>query len=529
MGSSGVVYETLGPLFLSQSTDLSEQYAVFRSEIGSSTCVAATVRAVDYFSLNASVEEADQRRDERPEGSPSPQTTSRIPEEKNQKPEGTWFRSSSRFRSSMVQLHKEILDFCDFISPTSEEQASRDAAVQRVSEVVILNSKVKTPQMGLSALARAISRRSVGKKIQVIAKARVPIIKFVEKQSGIAFDLSFDMQSGPNAADFIKDSVMKMPALRPLCLILKVFLQQRELNEVFLGGIGSYALIAMLIAHLQMHWRGQNLPSWRIHEHNLGVLLVDFFDFYGRKLNNWHVGVSCSIPGNFFVKSSRGVFLIIVQFINFCFCFFISLLVLNKTLNTYLNDDRPYLLSIEDPQDPDNDIGRNSYNYFKVKSAFATAASSLTDANTILGLGPLKSILGTIIRPDAALLQRKGGSKGDLTFNSLLPGAGEPGTSPFANGGDLLCNWQLMDEEPLPRRTPVLDDGLTPPKKRKILKSKHRTVENGNSKIANTRDEGASGKREKRTKRQHQKGYRDEEWSIAGRSAQNFRQSPWSH
>lgn len=30
----------------------------------------------------------------------------------------------------------EILDFCYFVSPTQEEQASRVAAVQRVSEVV---------------------------------------------------------------------------------------------------------------------------------------------------------------------------------------------------------------------------------------------------------------------------------------------------------------------------------------------------------------------------------------------------------
>lgn len=76
----------------------------------------------------------------------------------------------------------------------------------------------------------------------------------------------------------------KIPPLRPLCLILKVFLQQRELNEVwgfimpsfckecvlilpmtpmhfvirsfvlkvYSGGIGSYALLTMLIAHLQV-------------------------------------------------------------------------------------------------------------------------------------------------------------------------------------------------------------------------------------------------------------------------------------
>lgn len=31
---------------------------------------------------------------------------------------------------------------------------------------------------------------------------------------------------------FCQDAISKWPPLRPLCLILKVFLQQRELNEV---------------------------------------------------------------------------------------------------------------------------------------------------------------------------------------------------------------------------------------------------------------------------------------------------------
>jgi non-canonical poly(A) RNA polymerase PAPD5/7 len=43
-----------------------------------------------------------------------------------------------------------------------------------------------------------------------------------------------------------------LPPLRPLCLVLKIFLQQRELNEVYQGGIGSYALLVMLLAHLQV-------------------------------------------------------------------------------------------------------------------------------------------------------------------------------------------------------------------------------------------------------------------------------------
>ncbi|XP_017648226.1 uncharacterized protein LOC108488459 [Gossypium arboreum] len=128
----------------------------------------------------------------------------------------------------------EIVDFCDFLSPTPEEQAARDAAVHSVfyvikyiwpaCKVMILESGIKNPQTGLYALFRVLSQRGIAKKIQVIAKASVPIIKFVEKKSDAAFDISFDVDNGPKAAEFIK---------------------------VYSSGIGSYALLAMIVAMLQ--------------------------------------------------------------------------------------------------------------------------------------------------------------------------------------------------------------------------------------------------------------------------------------
>ncbi|KAK9212287.1 hypothetical protein WN943_001669 [Citrus x changshan-huyou] len=51
---------------------------------------------------------------------------------------------------------------------------------------------------------------------------------------------------------FTQDALAECPPLRPLCLILKVFLQQRELNEVYSGGIGSFALLTMIMAVLKV-------------------------------------------------------------------------------------------------------------------------------------------------------------------------------------------------------------------------------------------------------------------------------------
>lgn len=66
----------------------------------------------------------------------------------------------------------------------------------------------------------------------------MPIVKFVETTSGINFDASFDVANGPQAATYIKTLLDDIPTMKPLVRILKIFLQQREMNEVrgFNGG-----------------------------------------------------------------------------------------------------------------------------------------------------------------------------------------------------------------------------------------------------------------------------------------------------
>ncbi|BBN04554.1 non-canonical poly(A) RNA polymerase PAPD5/7 [Marchantia polymorpha subsp. ruderalis] len=341
---------------------------------------------------------------------------------------GTWFRSP------FLQLHQEIVDFCNFVTPTEKEQKIRDDAVQRVREVVmsiwpscqvkvfgsfatglylptsdvdvvILESGCQVPQDGLKALAKALNRKNLVKNLQVIGKARVPIVKFVEADSNIPFDISFDVANGPEAADFIREAMINLPPLKPLCMVLKIFLQQRELNEVYTGGIGSYALLVMLLTHLQMHpsrknfnSRGEPCPL----ESNLGVLLVDFFDFYGRALNVRDVGISCRSGGRFFCKRSRG----------------------------FADNGRPFLLSVEDPQKPDNDIGKNSYNVTKVRSAFVLAHRLLTKLE-VEDVPEHVGLLGRIVRMDNVLTTR------DVVLPELpprLPSAKKLSGNPSSSG-----------------------------------------------------------------------------------------------
>lgn len=66
-------------------------------------------------------------------------------------------------------------------------------------------------------------------------------------------DISFNMSNGVKSAELIKTYIEQFPVLPKLVYVLKQFLLERDLNEVFTGGISSYSLILMCISFLQVY------------------------------------------------------------------------------------------------------------------------------------------------------------------------------------------------------------------------------------------------------------------------------------
>ena len=114
----------------------------------------------------------------------------------------------------------------------------------------------------------------------------------------------------------------EMPTLPFLVLVLKQFLLQRDLNEVFTGGISSYSLILLTISFLQLHPRQDATSS----DANLGVLLIEFFELYGRHFNYIKTGIRIKNGGSYVPKDD----------------------IIKDMENGY----RPSLLCIEDPLNP---------------------------------------------------------------------------------------------------------------------------------------------------------------------------------
>lgn len=107
------------------------------------------------------------------------------------------------------------------------------------------------------------------------------------------------------------------------------------MNETYSGGVGSFLLTMMVTSYLQREYKkgGTDIID-------LGRHLINFFELYGQTFNYEDVGISIRKQGTYFSKEDRGW--------------------------TGHTDAQRFRLSVENPQDPEVDIGRASYAIKKV-------------------------------------------------------------------------------------------------------------------------------------------------------------------
>lgn len=83
------------------------------------------------------------------------------------------------------------------------------------------------------------------------------VIKFKSSYGKFAIDISINRPGGPSAGRVVKGLIAEAGevAAKSLIMVVKAFLMQRGLNEVFSGGLGSYSIICMVISFLQVSRR----------------------------------------------------------------------------------------------------------------------------------------------------------------------------------------------------------------------------------------------------------------------------------
>jgi len=126
--------------------------------------------------------------------------------------------------------------------------------------------------------------------LTLVRGARVPIIKYIDSRGsgtlpyppqrhhptnrkGIQVDVSMNNVSATSSADFVQLHLSQTPLLRPLTMVLKQWLFQRKMNEVYLrGGLSSYALFLLILTTVHHNKPDESVPT----NERLGRFLVKF-------------------------------------------------------------------------------------------------------------------------------------------------------------------------------------------------------------------------------------------------------------
>lgn len=233
------------------------------------------------------------------------------------------------FPTNQCSLHKEIIDFYEWVKPKSHEQKIRNEVFQRLNRTLqdFMPGELKafgsyaaglylpTGDMDLVYITedyRPGRRKMVAKNesqkliilytrflrdrriskgpVVAIPKAKVPIIKFVDKISGLKIDLSFNNTTGVDAIDTFHKWKQQHPAMPIIVSVVKQFLMIRELNDVSTGGLGGFSTICLVTSLLQHLPMAQPLT-------NLGDALVEFFNYYGNVFDRRTAVIRLEPPG----------------------------------------------------------------------------------------------------------------------------------------------------------------------------------------------------------------------------------------
>lgn len=259
-------------------------------------------------------------------------------------PEGTdpapWFANKLQGHRAEQWLHNEILDFYDYVKPRDFENQVREDLVKRIESVVrksfpdlnvrafgsfasglylptadmdlvacstrFLNGGYANPQPTKSWMykfANCLKRNGIAieSSVTVIAGSRVPLVKFVEKVTGLRVDVSFENDSGLLANNTFQVWKERYPAMPIIVSLIKQFLVMRDFSEVFSGGLGGYSVICLTITILRV-LEERNGDDWDPMQ-SLDTVLMTFFVYFGRDFDVHNHGIQME-PWNIVTKVS---------------------------------------------------------------------------------------------------------------------------------------------------------------------------------------------------------------------------------
>ncbi|KAL0480508.1 Papd5, partial [Acrasis kona] len=360
-----------------------------------------------------------------------------------------WKTKEYNSKNAGIRLHEEIIDFYNFMKETDVERNKREEILYNVMTTLKLidpnctvtiygsfPTNLMLPESDIDLLvetdtfedvdffrilAKTLRKDELYSKVEIV-KARIPLVKFVHTETNQQIDVTCNTKgvSPVHAITKVNEFSEKFPAFKYLSLTIKYFLRQRLLNEVFTGGVSSYATSLMIVSHLQNHL--SNKSEHDAKTTSLGTLLLDFFALYGIYFNYSCVGIQVTDEGRY--------------------------IPYNGFNDTHLQ------LYLVDPNDPTNNVSRGSFNMGSIRLAFKSAFEMLTCAD--VRDGPSASFLSRIIRISKDLINRKTHVHNDPNYAILI--SNNPNFDKLMSPTTTYPKRLTMKEEKLLRRQKMREE-----------------------------------------------------------------------
>eukprot|EP00980_Cylindrotheca_fusiformis_P021649 scaffold8505_cov130-Cylindrotheca_fusiformis.AAC.15 len=174
--------------------------------------------------------------------------------------------SSATTCSDSQSLDETGMEVSFFNKPSRRFSASSHATKLSDDLRALINSK-------LNQLTKTIRRAGVATSIAVRKWARVPIINMITKY-GFECDIAVGGHNGNDTSAYAATQIARYSSFAPVVILLKILLNQHDLDKPFTGGLGSFKLYVLVANHIERHLAlgGSDSPA---------EILLMFFYRYG--------------------------------------------------------------------------------------------------------------------------------------------------------------------------------------------------------------------------------------------------------
>ena len=241
------------------------------------------------------------------------------------------------FRLSLPEYEKPVNER----APSTTRPEARKESIRQLEKLIL----------GLSA--------SRNYENVVLRGGRIPIISGVHRATQITIQIQA-MSDSSASREYVLNYLAEFPTLRPLYALIKTTLEIRNLRDVVVGGLGAYSTFMLLVAGLKQ-------SEGAIARNDIALQLLSCLDFFAETDLHRH-GISVDPPGLFRkvygqAPSNEATLA--------------DPILRGQARIAKVHEEQPYLLCLQDPANPLNDLGARAYNIKHVQALFRIARSKL--------------------------------------------------------------------------------------------------------------------------------------------------------